>query len=295
MLLGILPPYRSNVASDPVWMRGFAQHAEEVGFESIYTVEHVVVPADYEERYPYSESGRMPLANDCELPDPLDLLGFIAASTERIHLATGILVAPHHHPLILGKRVATIDRLSGGRMRLGVGVGWMREELEATGVAFETRGRRLDEQLQALREIWTSASPSFHGDFYEFTHASSFPKPAPRPGGGTVPIHIGGHSVAAARRAGRFGDGFQPLGLDHELLVKRLATMRSAAEESGRNHTAIELTLGAPLQTVDSAAVAAAAEAGAQRLLLSTATADLGELSTLMAAAVRVGGVTPVV
>ena len=109
--LGVLPPYRTNVASDPDWMRAFAQHADGVGFESLLTVEHVAVPVGYESRYPYSETGRMPLAEDCEIPDPLDLLAWLAGQTDRIRLGTGILVLPEHHPLQLGKRAATIDSL----------------------------------------------------------------------------------------------------------------------------------------------------------------------------------------
>ena len=111
--LGLLPPYRTGVVSDPAWMAAFAQHAEEAGFESLLVVEHVSVPVGYESRYPYSDTGRMPLPEDCELPDPLDLLAWLAARTERIRLGTGILVLPAHHPLHLAKRCATIDRLSG--------------------------------------------------------------------------------------------------------------------------------------------------------------------------------------
>ena len=142
MKFGILPPYRAGVTADPLWMVTFAQHAEAIGFESIYVAEHVVVPAGYETRYPYSSTGRMPLPEDCPLPDPLELLTFLAAVTERIVLATGVLVLPEHNPVLLAKRVATLDVLSGGRARLGIGLGWMREEVEACGTDFDTRGAR---------------------------------------------------------------------------------------------------------------------------------------------------------
>lgn len=285
MRLGIIPPYRAGVAADPEWVTRFARAAEHAGFESIYAVEHVVVPAGHAERYPYATSGRMPLTDDCPIPDPLDLLAFVGARTERIVLATGILVGPHHHPLVLAKRVATIDALTGGRMRLGVGVGWMREELEATGVDFSTRGRRLDELIDAMRVAWSDDEPTFAGEFFRFERAVCRPRPS-RPGG--VPIHVGGHSAAAARRAGRRGDGFQPLGLDGDALGERLAEMRRAAVDAGRDPDAIELTLGAGLATFDRERLERLVEAGADRVLLSAAASDLSEIEDQMGAAATV-------
>ncbi|MEJ5254018.1 MAG: LLM class F420-dependent oxidoreductase [Acidimicrobiales bacterium] len=281
MLFGILPPYRAGVAADPAWMVEFAQHAEAVGFESLYTVEHVVVQAGYAARYPYAAGGRMPLPDECPIPDPLDLLAFLAGVTERIVLATGILVLPEHHPVQLAKRVATIDVLSGGRMRLGVGVGWMREEIEAVGVDFDTRGVRTDEAIEALRALWRDDEASFEGRFFSFHRAISRPQPV-QPGG--VPIHVGGHSAAAARRAGRFGDGFQPLGLDGDALALRMAQLRSAAEEAGRDPEAIELSLGGLLDAVGPDEVHRAEACGATRLVLSTREADLRRLKDQMSA-----------
>jgi probable F420-dependent oxidoreductase len=278
---GILPPYRTGVTADPEWMVAFARHAEAVGFESLYVVEHVAVPAGYDERYPYARSGRMPLPVDCNIPDPLELLAFLAGVTERIVLATGILVAPEHHPLQLAKRLATVDVVSAGRMRLGVGVGWMREELEALGIDFATRGARTDELIEALRVVWTDDEPTFHGRFFSFERAVSRPRPVQA---GGVPIHVGGHSRAAARRAGRMGDGFQPLGLDDEALTDRLAAVRAAAEEAGRDSAAIELSLGGVLGVTDAAAIAAAEAAGATRMVISTAQADLAELTDALSA-----------
>lgn len=281
MRFGILPPYRTGVTADPEWMVAFARHAEAVGFESLYVVEHVAVPAGYDERYPYAPSGRMPLPVDCNIPDPLELLAFLAGVTERIVLATGILVAPEHHPLQLAKRLATVDVVSGGRMRLGVGVGWMREELEALGIDFATRGARTDELIEALRVVWTDDEPTFHGRFFSFDRAVSRPRPVQD---GGVPIHVGGHSRAAARRAGRMGDGFQPLGLDDDALADRLAVLRAAAEESGRDPAAVELSLGGMLGVTDAAAIAAAEAAGATRMVISTAQADLAEVTDALSA-----------
>jgi len=279
MQFGIIPPVRLGVTADPVWMTSFAQHAEACGFESVVLVEHAVVISGYESTYPYASSGKMPLPDDCRIPDPLDLMAYLAAVTERITLATGVLVVPNHQAVVLAKRIATVDVLSGGRVRMCVGVGWMDEELAATGADPRTRGRRTDETIAALRVLWADAGPAgadFDGEFVSFHHAHSFPKPV-RPGG--VPLHIGGHSEAAARRAGRLGDGFQPLGLAGDVLVTRLAQMREAAEAAGRDAAAIELSLSGYLPTLTEDEVATAEAAGATRLVASTSmSGDLSEI-----------------
>ena len=278
--LGLLPPYRLDVASDPAWMATFARHADEVGFESLLAVEHVAVPVGYESRYPYSDTGRMPLPETCELPDPLDLLAWLAARTERLRLGTGILVLPEHHPLQLAKRCATIDRLSGGRLFLGVGVGWMREEVAALGIDPDERGSRTDEGIQALRVVWDEEEPSFAGQHFTFGPVRSHPKPVQA----RIPILVGGHSPAAARRAGRLGDGFFPLGLSGELLDRRWAQVQAAATDADRDPASVSLTLGGLLG--DGAAITEAAARGAERVVLSTRTADLDELRHAMDAAV---------
>jgi probable F420-dependent oxidoreductase len=279
MKFGITPPYRSNVASDPSWMTDFVRNAESTGFESVSVVEHPVVPAGFAEDYPYSATGKWPLPVDCELPDPLELLAFLAARTERIVLSTGILIAPVHHPVVLAKRLATIDVLSGGRMRLGVGVGWMREEIEAVGIDFGTRGRRLDEIIEAMRALWTRDEATFHGEFFHFERAVSRPRPVQA---GGVSIHIGGSSPAAARRAGRVGDGFQPIGIAPDLLTERLDLMRSTAEAAGRDPDAIELTLGGVLDGFDEGKLESLRAQGATRIQLSAVSADLNELAEQM-------------
>jgi probable F420-dependent oxidoreductase len=259
-------------------MTGFAQHADACGFEALFTVEHVAVPAGYASRYPYSETGRMPLPDDVDIPDPLELLAFLAARTERIRLGTGMLVLPEHHPLQLAKRLATIDRLSGGRMLLGVGVGWMDEELAAVGVDPRTRGRRCDEAIAALRTIWSQDEPTFEGEFFSFSAARSHPKPVQS----SIPIHIGGHSAGAARRAGRLGDGWFPLGLAGDALASRRAEVVAAAEAAGRDPGAIEISLGGLLDATGGSEIEGARAAGATRMVLSTRTADLVQLRELM-------------
>jgi probable F420-dependent oxidoreductase len=267
-------------------MLAFARHAEAVGFESIYVVEHVVVRVGYAERYPYAPGGRMPLPDDCPIPDPLELLAFLAAGTERIVLATGILVAPLHHPVQLAKRVATVDVLSGGRMRLGVGVGWMREELEAVGIDYADRGGRTDEVIEAMRALWSADEGAHRGERFAFEGLVSRPRPVQRDRDGhpSVPVHVGGHSRAAARRAGRLGDGFQPLGLDDDALADRLRVMRESAERAGRDPSTIEVSLAGVLESTGPAEVERAAAQGADRLVLSTRSAELAEVTDRLSA-----------
>ncbi len=270
MQFGILPPVRAGVTADPEWMTGFTRHAEGSGFESVVLVEHAVVVSDYTSTYPYAPSGKMPLPDDCRIPDPLDLMAYLAGVSTGISLATGVLVLPNHQAVVLAKRVATVDVLSGGRVRLCVGLGWMDEELRATGADPRTRGRRTDEAIAVMRTLWSDAGPAgadFDGEFFSFRRAHSFPKPV-RPGG--VPIHIGGHSQAAARRAGRIGDGFQPLGLEGDALASRIADMRAAAHEAGRDPADVEITLSGYLPALTEEDVEQAEGIGAARMVVAT-------------------------
>jgi len=244
---------------DPSKAVDLLQAGEEAGFESAWTVEHTVVPAGYESAYPYSPDGRMAGGKyDIPLPDPLIWMAYAAAATTRIKLGTGILILPQHSPVITAKQIATLDYMSGGRVLLGIGVGWLREEFEAIGVPFDDRGRRTDEYVAVMRELWSADAPSFQGEFISFDGAYCRPQPT----NGSVPIIVGGHSKAAARRAGRLGDGFFPArGASAELidLVKR------SAEEAGRDPDAIEITTSLP---DDLATIPDLAAIGVSRLLV---------------------------
>lgn len=219
--------------------QALAEACEANGVESVWTVEHVVVPAGYESRYPYSRDGRMPGGETSPIPDPLVWLTWVGAHSTRLRLGTGVLILPQRNPVVLAKEVATLDRMSGGRVRLGVGVGWLREEFDALGVEFEGRGARTDEYIGALRELWQADEPSFDGRFVSFERALSYPKPQ----NDSVPIVVGGHSTLAARRAGRLGDGFFPAKPDG--LPELLDVMYETAAEAGRDGAAIEITTGA--------------------------------------------------
>jgi probable F420-dependent oxidoreductase len=225
---------------DPVAAVDFAVAAESAGFESLWTVEHTVVPAGYESTYPYDKSGRMPGSDDAPIPDPLVWLAFLASATSTINLATGILIQPQRNPVVLAKEVATLDHLSGGRLQLGIGVGWLEEEFDAIGIPFAERGRRTDDGVAAMRALWSQEQATYHGEFTSFTDCIC----SPRPVRGTVPIHIGGHTEIAARRAGRIGDGFFPASGNHRKLSELFAVVRETAEESGRDPASVEMTCG---------------------------------------------------
>ena len=245
--------------SDPAQAIELVQAGEEAGFESAWTVDHVVVPEGYESDYPYSEDGRMAGGvNDIPLPDPLIFMSFLASVTSRIKLATGILIVPQRNPVVTAKQIATLDHLSGGRILLGIGVGWLEEEFNAIGTPFADRGRRTDEYVAAMRELWSSESPTFDGEFVHFRNAHCQPQPV----GGSVPIIVGGHSKAAARRAGRLGDGFFPARGASAALFD---LVRQSAEESGRDPAAIELTASLP---DDLAQIPELAKLGVSRLLV---------------------------
>ncbi len=214
--------------------------AQDAGFESVWTVEHVVVPAGYESEYPYSRSGRMPGDDSTDIPDPLIWLTWVAAHTTTLNLGTGILILPQRNPLVLAKECATLDVLSGGRLRLGVGVGWLEEEFDALGVPFEGRGKRTEEYIGALRALWDDDQATYDGEMVRFTDCISRPQPV----AGRVPVIIGGHSDISARRAGQIGDGFFPGKGDDARLRELITIMREAAEQAGRDPDAIEITAG---------------------------------------------------
>ena len=242
--------------------RSLAIAAEEAGIESLWTVEHIVVPKGYESTYPYSKDGRMPGEESIGFPDPFVWLAFVAGATKRIRLATGITIVPMRHPLALAKTAASLDVLSGGRMILGVGVGWLEEEFTAFDVPFERRGARTDEYVAAVRDAWSGDVTSIDGDFVSYGDVYVRPRPAT----GTIPIVVGGHSEAAARRAGRLGDGFFPAGAGRDRVIELWDIARRTAEESGRDPEAIELTVGG---RPDLETIGWWAERGAHRLLFA--------------------------
>ena len=214
--------------------------AEAAGFDSVITVDHVVFPHKYTSVYPYAPGGRLPGGPGGALPDPLIWMAAMAAVTTRLRFMTGVIILPLRNPFVLAKQVATLDLLSGGRVELGIGVGWLKEEFDALGVPFDKRGKRSDEYIRILRAAWKDGPTSFAGEFLQFDEMGVFPKPV----GNDVPIVIGGHSDAAARRAGRLGDGFFPSISTQTDIQPLLDLVHRSAEQAGRDPRRIELITG---------------------------------------------------
>ena len=257
----------------PDGIRGLASAAEAAGIESLWTVEHVLVPVGYRSRYPYSKTGRMPGGEDMPIPDPLVWLGYAAAVTTSLKLATGVLILPQRQPAYAAKQLATLDVLSGGRAIAGVGVGWLAEEFAAVGVPFEERGARTDESIQALRSLWSPRAEPFRGRFYRWEAAESNPRPV-RPEG--IPIVVGGHSAPAARRAARLGDGFFPARGGPEELARLFGVVREECERIGRDPAEVELICGGRVRTPDDLEPYAAL--GVSRLVVSPPAQDVDGL-----------------
>ena len=215
--------------------------AEAAGFDSVLAVDHVVFPDNYTSTYPYSATGRLPVGRSGAFPDPLIWIAYAAAVTTRLRFLTGVIILPQRNPLLLAKQVATLDYMSGGRFELGIGVGWLKEEFLAMGVPFERRGKRADEYIAAMRALWLEDGASFDGEFVKFQDVSCNPKPV-----GRVPIIVGGHSEAAARRAGHLGDGFFPSVGAQVDTFPLFDVARRAAAAAGRDPGAIEMIAGCP-------------------------------------------------
>jgi probable F420-dependent oxidoreductase len=242
-----------------------ARAAEDAGFESLWTVEHTVVPVGYESEYPYDPSGRMPGGEEAPIPDPLVWLTWVGAATTRLKLATGILIGPQRNPVVLAKETATLAALTGDRLVLGLGAGWLAEEFDALGVSFPDRGRRLDDHIGALRALWSQSPATYDGEFASFKDVHC----EPRPPAGSIPVVIGGHSPAAARRAGRLGDGFFP-GRAGGKLRELIAIARRAATDAGRDPADLEITAPADAAFFadPAAGVAAYEELGIGRVIV---------------------------
>ncbi len=224
--------------ADAPGLADLAVAAEQVGIESVWTVEHVIWPSSYDSEYPYAPSGKMPGDKTTPIPDPIVWLSYLAARTTTLTLGTGIVILPERNPLVFAKEAATLDHLSGGRLELGIGVGWLEEEFDALGIPWAKRGARTDEYVHAMRALWAGDEAAYDGEFVSFSDVSSNPKPVDR----SIPIVVGGHSTAAAKRAGRLGDGFFPGKGSIPELAELIDVVRQTAAEHDRDADAIEIT-----------------------------------------------------
>jgi len=281
---GVSLPGRGPLGTPDILLR-MATKADALRYDSVFVTDHVVLPASMARSvYPYSPTGRFAGGAAQDYLEPFALLGWLAHATRRVRLGTSVLVVPYRNPLVTAKMLATLDRLSRGRVILGAGVGWLREEFEALAAPpFEARGAVTDEYLRLMRATWTSDPVSFAGTYYRVRDVHALPKPAQK---GGVPIWIGGHTDAALKRAGTLGDGWHPIVLRPPTLLlpdeyaAKAKQVHAWAQRAGRDPKAVTLTLRGPME-VRSARQKAAA--GDRPLFQGTAAEVAGDVQAYAA------------
>jgi probable F420-dependent oxidoreductase len=227
MRFGVTVPNYRRLAT-PENLRHVTERSEALGFDSLWVTDHVVVPEAYREMF------------GATVYDPLSVLAFIAAHTQRVELGTAVLVIPYRHPVPTAKQLATIDNLSGGRLIFGIGAGWAREEFEALGVPYAERGPMTDEYLRVILELWTSSTPTFHGRYVQLQDVHAEPRPLRQP---HPPILVGGYSKKAIRRAVAIGQGWLPDGMTFAELRTAIAFLRETAERADRDPASLSVVL----------------------------------------------------
>ncbi|HKV54622.1 MAG TPA: LLM class F420-dependent oxidoreductase [Candidatus Binataceae bacterium] len=236
MEYGVILPHIGAYAREHVVerIRTVAQHAEKLGYHSIWAADHVVFPSRLVSKYPYHPEGKFPFDTAENFLEPLTVLTYAAACTSRVRLGTGVLIIPYRHPVVTAKVIATLDLLSGGRVIVGAGVGWLAEEFAFLDSPFKQRGARTDEYLQAMKALWTQPEASFDGRFVHFGDVRSEPKPVQKP---HPPIWVGGHSAAALRRTAQLADGWYGhiFWRDPEAIVGEIRSIREMAAQNGRD------------------------------------------------------------
>lgn len=262
MKIGLIP---ANIgAPNGQLMVAMAQLAESLGFESIWTFEHAIIPIDYQSKYPYSPDGKMGVDPDANFVDPLIALAAIAAQTQTIRLGTGVNILPQANPLYVAKQAASLDFVSNGRFELGVGIGWLREEFQAAGAPFERRGARFDDYIQAMRKIWSGEVVEHKSEFLDWTGFKSKPVPVQDP----FPIVIGGMKGKAFERTARFGNGwFAPTG-SFDQLEPLLGELDAACKKFDRDRAEIAVTAMWFPKPEDLSDVERYAERGVTRLVV---------------------------
>ena len=264
MKIGLLTIGMGNAAR-PGAIAEVARHAERLGIATLWAPEHVVLFDSHQSKYPYSASGKFPLAANADWLDPLLSLTYAAATTSRVRLATGICLVPEHNPLLLAKQVATLDRLSGGRFALGVGIGWLEEEFKALGISWARRADRTREYIAAMRNLWSEPISSFSGEFVSFSGVGAFPKPS---AGARLPIIFGGESTPALRRTAQSGDGWFGFNLTPDEAAAKVARLRELVRESRRDMAQIEIIVSPYLKPIVREDLARYRDAGVKELVM---------------------------
>ena len=226
----------------------FARAVEDLGFESVWTGDHIVLPTSETDQYPYTPDGRFVARPDDPQLDAFVVLSYIASATERVDIGTTVAIVPYRNPVVQAKMFATLDVLTGGRAVCGVGVGWLEKEFDALGASYKDRGAVTDEYLQIFRTLWQDREPEFHGEHYDFDGVYFAPKPVRD---GHIPIWVGGHTRRAIRRAVKYGDAWHPTRQTPEFVARNLPYLREFAESAGRDPAEITVSLKRTLHFTD--------------------------------------------
>jgi probable F420-dependent oxidoreductase len=255
----------ANPFATPDYLNTLGPAAEQRGFHSLWVAEHVVLFDQYASKYPYAADGKIPAGGESGILEPFTALSFLAASTSRIRLGTGICLVPQRNPVYTAKDVAAVDWLSNGRFDFGVGVGWLEEEFRACDAPFEERGERTRDYLAAMQALWTQPVSQHDGPFYRFEPLRQYPKPIQTP---HPPIHFGGESDAALRRVAEIGQGWYGFNQLPEAVPAHLARLDAFLARAGRKRSEIEISISPYMQPIDFDAVRRYRDAGVDQVIL---------------------------
>jgi probable F420-dependent oxidoreductase len=244
-----------------------AQHAETLGYHSIWLGDHIVIPEQIAAPYPYTKDGSVGFARNCPWPDPFVLLAAIGVATKTILLGTSVVIVPYRNPLQVAKAVATVDLVSNGRYQFGVGIGWLKEEFDALGEPFSERAARTREYLQVMKALWSGETATFQGKYFSFPTLHSNPLPVQKP---HPPIIFGGESTPALKRIADLGDGWQPGPIPVEVFRERLNKLRTLMSERGRNMAELSISMIGSVHDLqqDREKITALEELGVKEILL---------------------------
>ncbi|HET7342676.1 MAG TPA: LLM class F420-dependent oxidoreductase [Methylomirabilota bacterium] len=272
-----LPVYGAAATREALTL--FARRMEALGYDSLWVSDHVVIPYQIRSRYPYNATGDFPLPPTTDFLEPLTVMALVAGVTSRIRLGTSVLVLPHRHPVLTAKMLATLDHLAPGRVILGAGVGWMKEEIELFGVPYGRRGAWSDEAIRVMRACWRDERVSFTGEFFAFEGLGCRPRPA----NGTIPIWIGGHTERALARVATLGDGWHAAFPSVDALREGIAAVRKACAAAHRDPATLTLSarLGLSARRAADDALAelrALRDLGVHHVILETQTRDVATM-----------------
>ncbi|MGH7934576.1 MAG: LLM class F420-dependent oxidoreductase [Candidatus Binataceae bacterium] len=249
-------------------LKAFAVNAERLGVATLWAPEHLVLLNKYASKYPYSDDGKMQRAMDAPIFDPFISLACVAAVTSKIRIATGICLVPEHNPIALAKTVATLDFLSGGRVTLGVGIGWLKEEFDALGVPWERRADRTREYIDAMRQLWGDDKVnSYNGEFVRFDDALCYPKPVQ---GAALPVFFGGESGPALRRVAEYGDGWIGYRLTADEAAAKIRRLEELLKANGRKRSDIEVAASPQSKPMTEDDLKRYRDAGADQVVITT-------------------------